>query len=153
MHAGKSGQRARTIARPSAEIDARLDGIRTRLQQLRERDWDTVKSQAASTGQRLAAAQRYAAEAQAAAVQVLAASAEAFRRAAEAHDRVAGVHERAAGAGIGDMGQHERQAAPHRAAAAADRQRAECAQSVLSGPERAGPPAPVSDEPGDGVTR
>ena len=107
------------------EIDARLDAVRARLKRLRERDWDAVKSQAAPTSERLEAAQRYAAEAHAAAVQVLAASAEAFRRAAEAHERVAGVHERAAAAGIGDVGRHERQAVLHRAAAAADRQRAE----------------------------
>ena len=133
------------------EIDARLDAIRTRLQQLRERDWDAVRSQVGSTSERLEAAQRYAAKAQAAAVQGLAASVSAFRRAAEAHERVASVHERAAAAGIGDVRQHERQAAHHRAAAAADWQRAERAQSILSGPERAG--AAVPDEPGDGMAR
>lgn len=134
------------------EINDRLGAIRARLQQLRERDWDAVRSQAAFPSARLEAAQRYAAEAQAAAIRVLAASVEAFRRAAEAHDRVAGVHERAAAAGIGDVGQHERQAAHHRAAAATDRQRAERVHAVLSGPEQA-EPAAVSDEPGEGMTR
>jgi hypothetical protein len=66
---------------------------------------------------------------------------ETFGRAAEAHERVAGMHERAAAAGIGDVGVHERQVALHRAAAAADRLRAGRAQSVVSGPHRAGPAA------------
>jgi hypothetical protein len=65
------------------EIDARLDAVRVRLRELRERDWDAVGSRTADLGERLEAAQRYAAEAHAAAVEVLASSAEAFRRAAE----------------------------------------------------------------------
>lgn len=120
------------------EIDARLDAIRDRLQRLRERDWDAVRSRAAPASERLAAARRYAAEAQAVALRIQAASAEAFRRAAEAHERVASVHERAAAAGIGDVGEHERQAAHHRAAAAADRQCAERAQSAPHSPEQGG---------------
>ena len=132
------------------EIDARLDAVRARLKRLRERDWEAVKSRAAPTSERLEAAQRYAAEAYAAAVQVLAASAEAFRRAAEAHERVANLHERAAASGIGDVRMRERQAALHRAAAAADRQRAERALSLLPEPGRAGPAA-VFDEPPDGA--
>ena len=114
------------------EIDTRLDAVRARLKKLRERDWDAVTSRTAAPGERLEAAQRHAAEAHAAAAKMLASSAEAFRRAAEAHERVAGVHERAAAAGIGDVGRHERQAVLHRAAAAADRQRAERTQSLVS---------------------
>jgi hypothetical protein len=132
------------------EIDTRLEAIRARLKQLRRRDWDAVKRQSASTSGRLAAAQRHAAEAHDAAVQVLAASAEAFRRAAEAHERVSGVHQRAAAAGIGDVLGHERQATLHLAAAAADWQRAERAQSLLSELDQA-EPAPDSDEPRDGA--
>jgi hypothetical protein len=132
------------------EIDTRLVAVRARLKELRERNWNAVKSRAAPPGERLEAAQRHAAEAHAAAAQVLASSAEAFRRAAEAHERVASMHERTAASGIGDVRQHERQAALHRAAAVADWQRAERAQSLLSEPERAGPAA-VSDKPGDGV--
>jgi hypothetical protein len=78
---------------------------------------------------------------------MLASSAEAFRSAAEAHERVASVHERAAASGIGDVGGHERQSVLHRAAAAADWQRAERTLSLLSDHERAGP-APASDGPG-----
>ena len=70
--------------------------------------------------------------------------------AAEAHERVASVHERAAASGIGDVRMRERQAALHRAAAAADRQRAERALSLLFGPGRAGPAA-VFDEPPGGA--
>src|SRR5215831_11262472 len=113
------------------EIDARLNAVRMRLRELRERDWDAVRSRTADPAERLETARRYAAEAHAAAVEVLAASAEAFRNAAEAHERAASAHERAAAAGIGDVGMHERQAALHRSAAAADRQRAERAQSAL----------------------
>jgi hypothetical protein len=98
----------------------------------------------------LEAAQRHAAEAHAAALHVLAASVSAFRRAAEAHERVASANDKAAAAGIGDVAQHERQAALHRAAAAADWQRAERAQSVLSGPEWAGLGA-ISGGSGDSV--
>jgi len=132
------------------EIDTRLDAVRARLKKLRERDWDAVTSRTAAPGERLEAAQRHAAEAHAAAAKMLASSAEAFRRAAEAHERVASVHERAAASGIGDVRMRERQAALHRAAAAADRQRAERALSLLSEPGWAGPAA-VSDEPRDGV--
>lgn len=120
------------------EIDARLDAVRARLGELRERDPDAVRYWSVSPGQRLDAAQRHAAEAQAAAAVVLAACVEAFGRAAEAHERVAGVHERAAAAGLGDVGVHERQAALHRAAVAADRLRAGRAQSVVSVPAAGG---------------
>jgi hypothetical protein len=132
------------------EIDARLDALRARLKELRERDWDAVRSRTSAPGDRLEAAQRHAAEAAVSAVQVLATSAEAFRNAAEAHERVAGLHRNSAAAGIGDVDMHERQAALHRAAAAADWERAERALSLLPGQERAGPAA-VGDEPGDGV--
>ena len=60
------------------------------------------------------------------------------------------MHERTAAGGIGDAHGHERQAALHRAAAAADWQRAERVQSLLSDHEQVGL-APVSDEPRDGL--
>jgi hypothetical protein len=132
------------------EIDTRLDAVRARLKKLRDRDWDAVKSRTAAPGERLEAAWRHAAEAHAAAAKMLASSAEAFRRAAEAHERVASVHERAAASGIGDVRMRERQAVLHRAAAAADRQRAERTLSLLSEPGRAGPAA-VFNEPPDGA--
>ena len=50
---------------------------------------------------------------------------EALRRAASAHDRAADADERSARAGIGDVAEHRRRAAYHRAAATADRQRAQ----------------------------
>jgi hypothetical protein len=121
-----------------------------RLQELRERDRDAARD-LADTRVRLEAAKRHAAGAHAAAVQALASSARAFRRAAEAHDRVASLHRRTAAKGLGDVRQHERQAAQHRDAAAASRRRAEQAESLLPEPEWA-EPAAVSDEPGDGVT-
>lgn len=59
--------------------------------------------------------------------------------ASAAHERVASLHERSAASGIGHVRQHQQQAAPHRAAATADWQRAGHARSLLSEPERPGP--------------
>jgi len=136
-------------SRPSRrrEIDDRLDAVRARLEELRERRRPADEGRTAS--QRLEAAQRHAAEAHAAAAQVLASGVEAFRHAAEAHERTAGLHEQAVAAGVGDVGEHQRQAALQRAAAAEDWQRAKRAQSVLSGPEWASP-ASAPGEPGGG---
>jgi len=50
---------------------------------------------------------------------------EAFRRAARAHDSAAEAHERSIRAGAGDVAEHQRRAELHRAAAKADRHRAE----------------------------
>jgi hypothetical protein len=84
-----------------------------------------------------------------AAARVLASAVEAFRAAAEAHERVASVHERLAAAGVGEVTGHQRRAVLHRAAAAADWQRAERALPLVPGPAPAGP-APACDEPGGG---
>jgi hypothetical protein len=130
------------------EIDDRLDAVRARLAELRARRRAAERGRAAAS-ERLEAAQRHAAEAHAAAAQVLASGVEAFRHAAEAHERAASLHERAAASGVGDVGEHVRQAALQRAAAADDWRRAGRAQSVLSEPEWA-EPAAVSDEPGAG---
>ena len=134
------------------EIDARLAAVRARLETLRQRDrgWESRKRPAATPEERLAAAKRHAAEAHAAAAEVLASSAEAFRHAAQAHERAAGIHEQTAVKGIGDVPEHQRQAAHHRAAAAADWQRAERAQSLISDHARTRP-APPPDEPPDGM--
>jgi hypothetical protein len=130
------------------EIDDRLDAVRARLEELRERRRPADMGRAGAS-ERLEAAQRHATEAHAAAAQVLASGVEAFRHAAVAHERAASLHEKAAAAGLGDVGEHERQAALQRAAAVEDWRRAERAQSLLSEPEPAGP-ASASDEPGDG---
>ena len=119
------------------EIHPRLEAVRARLKELRERDPDAVKDRATSS-ERLEAAQRHAVEAHAAAAEVLGVSVDTFRNAAKAHERAASMHERTAAAGIGHERAHEQQAALHRAAAAADRQRAESAESLLSESERAG---------------
>ena len=131
------------------EINTRLDAVRSRLTELRERDQYAVKD-AAAAGKRQEAATRHASEAHAFAAEVLAASVHAFRRAAEAHERVASMHKKAAAAEIGDVQTHERQVGLHWAAAAADWHRAERAQSLLSKSEREGPAA-VSDKPRNGV--
>ena len=112
------------------EIDTRLDTIRVRLRELRERHPVRDRNPAAIS-ERLEAAQRHAAEAYAAATQVLACSVEAFRTAAQAHERVASVHDRTAAKGTGDVLAHKREARYHRAAAAVDWWRAECARSLL----------------------
>ena len=130
------------------EIDTRLDVIRARLKELRERDPGAIRGRA--IGDRVELARYHAAAAHAAAVEVLASAVEAFRHAAMAHERAASVHKRAAAKGIGDVLEHEQQATFHRAAAVADWHRAERTRSLLSEPEQAGP-AGGSDEPGDGV--
>jgi len=135
--------------RRQQEIDARLDAVRARLQELGERDKVTARDLVAFA-QRLESARRHATEAHAAAELALVSSAEAFRRAAATHERVARVHERTAASGIGDVGEHERQAAFHRAATAAEQQRAEHAESLLSPPGQAGCAA-AADGPGAGA--
>jgi hypothetical protein len=134
------------------EIDTRLAAVCARLKQLRDRERGLggVWNGTGITSERVAAAQRRAAEAHAAAAEGLASCAEAFRIAADAHERGARMHDRTAAAGVGDVIGHERQATLHRAAAAADRRRAERVQSLLSGTARAGRAA-IPDEPGDGV--
>ncbi len=81
---------------------------------------------------RLAAAHRHAARSQAAAEQAITSSINAFRRAADAHDILAAAYERLAAAGGDDAQLQQQQAARHWAAATADWQRAERAQSILS---------------------
>ena len=98
--------------------ESRREGIRQRLEALHTRI-DELK------------AQRHVAASQAAEDEAVAASVRAFRQAAEAHEHADLQHERAAAAGSGDKDEHERQAAFHRAAATADRQRAERARSLL----------------------
>jgi hypothetical protein len=78
------------------------------------------------------AAHRHAARSQAAAEQAITSSINAFRRAADAHDILAAAYERLAAAGGDDAQLQQQQAARHWAAATADRQRAERAQSILS---------------------
>jgi hypothetical protein len=132
------------------EIDIRLGAVRARIKELKNRDLNAEMDRAATSGERLEAAQRHAAEAHAAVAQVLASSAAAFRHAAEAHERAARMHDWTAAAGIGDVIGHERQAARHRAAAAADWRRAGRARLLFSDHERVGPAA-VCGEPHDGV--
>jgi hypothetical protein len=111
------------------EIRQRLVAIRTRIDEL-ETSRHGDRPPAACT-ERLARAQRQTAVAQAAAQRGIAAAIHAFHSAGQAHDRLAAYHERAAAAGSGDKGEHERQAAIHRAAALADTQRAERAGMLL----------------------
>src|SRR5262245_56837843 len=132
------------------EIDTRLDAVRARLKELRDRDPGGVRGRAG--GERAESAWHHAAEAHSAAVEVLASAVEAFRHAAKAHERAASVHEGAAAKGVGDVRVHEQRAALHRAAATADWLRAGRTQSLLSESEQAGPAA-GADEPGDGVAR
>jgi hypothetical protein len=106
-----------------AAIRMRIDGL-----QLAQR----VNRPPVSSGEQFAEAQHRAAASEATAQLAVAASIEAFLRAAEAHERVAIRHEASAAAGSGDEERHHQRVAFHRAAAAADRQRAETAQSLLA---------------------
>ena len=60
----------------------------------------------------------------------------ALHRAARAHARASEAHEMSLRAGVGDMAEHQRLAEFHRAAAEADRQRAEEAESHAMAPRR-----------------
>jgi hypothetical protein len=110
------------------EISQRIGAIRTRIDELEARRQDDAFRGIFS--ERLAA-QRHLTAPQAAAQRAVTASVRALRRAAEAHERLALYHERAAATGTGDKGEHERQAAIHRAAAVADTQRAGRCPSLL----------------------
>lgn len=103
--------------------------IQARLKELKAKRQDDAAP--ATFSERLASSQRYKAASQAAAEQAIAASVRAFLRSAEAHMQAALQHERSAAAGYGDQDQHERQAKAHRAAAAADLQRAQRADGGL----------------------
>ncbi|HEY7260813.1 MAG TPA: hypothetical protein VH589_04925 [Trebonia sp.] len=116
------------------EIGDRIAEIRTRINDLQQARQEN-RHPAASSDQ-LLEAQHHAAISEAAAQQALIASMEAFLQAAKAHDHAAVWHEHAAAAGDGSEEEHQLQAARHRAAAAEDRQRAETAQSFLSGSRR-----------------
>ena len=125
-HATRVGNEPESGGSRGEEIRQRISAVRARIDELNQGD---AAGKAAS--ERLAAAQRHMAASQAAAERAIAASIRAFRRAAEAHQRAAIKHEQAAAAGSGDKDEHMRQAAIHRAAAAANLQRAERAQSQL----------------------
>jgi len=128
-HAGSVDDKPGAGESRREEIGQRLAAIGTRMDELKAVRPDDASP--AAVGERLVSAQRQAAASQAAAERAVAASVRAFRRAAEAHEHAALQYERAAAAGFGDQGQHERLAARHRAAAAADARRAEHAQAFL----------------------
>jgi hypothetical protein len=113
------------------EIGDRIAEIRTRINDLQQARRENRHPVAPS--EQLVEAQHHAAVSEAAAQQAFIASIEAFQHAAKAHDHAAVWHEHAAEGRDSNEGQHQQQAARHRAAAAEDRQRAETAQSVLSG--------------------
>ena len=128
-HAGSVDDERDAPETSREETRQRLDAIHTRIGELQAGRQNEATP--AAVRERLSVAQRHLAAAQAAADRAIAASVGAFRRAADAHEHAALQYERAAAAGFGDKGEHERQAALHRAAAAADRQRAERARSLL----------------------
>jgi len=75
-------------------------------------------------------AQRHCQDAVAQLLQARQLAAEALCRSASAHDRAAEANARSADAGIGDVANHNRMAAFHRAAARTNRQRAQQARSL-----------------------
>jgi hypothetical protein len=124
-----------------SEIATRLGAIRTRAQELEERNDAARRRVTPGEWQaRMDAAQRHAAAAQASAKQALAYSAAALRNAADAHDRAAAEHEKAAASAAPVLNErHRGAAAMHRAAAITDRQRAARVRSFLSGTDLAEP--------------
>lgn len=118
------------------EIGDRLPAIRVRIDDLQQ-----PRESRAATGstELLVEAQDHAAASEAAAYRALARSIEGLLRAAETHERCATSHERLAMSLDSNEEYHRQQARTHRAAAAADRQRAETARSLLPGRAGKGP--------------
>ena len=127
------------------EIGERLAAIHARIEELKAGQ-DQENPGAATLDERVVAAQHQVDASRAAAQLAITASIRAFRRSAAAHERAAFQHERNAAAGIGDRGEHEREAARHRAAAAADTKRAEQSYSMLSDEQAAGGSGPGTDQ-------
>jgi len=130
----KGGRRAKSREIRREQIRQRIDAIHARIKKLQAKRQDDADL--ATVRERLTSAQRQMAASRAAARTAITNSLRAFRKAAEARERAALQHERVAAAGRGDKDQHGRQAASHRAAAAAATQRAERARSLLSDEER-----------------
>jgi hypothetical protein len=103
-------------------LEQRQGRIERRIADLQAR---RLPDEIANAEDRLAVAYQHAGEAQAAAYQALIACRDAFLRGAQAHDRAAGAHELAADAGHGELATHRQMIEFHRAAAKADRRRAE----------------------------
>lgn len=125
-------------------IDQRIAAIRTRLQELEELREVAPAPTPSTHLERLDVAHRRSAAAKVGARRALASSAQAFRNAAAAHDQAANEHAKVAASGAGDTDKHLRQEAFHRAAAIADQQRAEGAESLLSGVDPIAPANPGS---------
>lgn len=130
-YADVMGGEPETPARRRGQISVRLDEIRARIREL----GDGPHAGADSAADRLIAAQRSAAVSLAAAEQAFAASIDAFRRAAEAHNHLATMYERSIRPG--NAGENSQLAAFHRAAAAADSDRADRAQACLAATQAA----------------
>ena len=109
------------------EISQRIEAIHARIKELGA---GQVSLDPSANLQRLATADRNAALSLAAAQAAVASSLLAFRRAADAHDHLAAIYEKAAAAKSGDAEMYRQRARVHRAAAVADRKRAEDAERL-----------------------
>ena len=107
------------MVEPPAARPARLEALRQRHNNIRQRLADLADLPARPAPGDLALARRRVLDAQLAARRALMSYRDALYRAAQAHDRAADAHQRAART-TGDAG-HEQMTAYHRAAAAADR--------------------------------
>jgi hypothetical protein len=119
----------------SEAIRRRLDAIHVRIGELDraqkgERDKNSGLLGLAERG---SDAQGHARESEAAAERAAISCVAAYLHAAEAHERAAATHQQLAAAGFGDLARHRQRAAFHLAGAAADRQRANAARSLIPG--------------------
>jgi len=146
--AAEHGERLRQQARWWAEqagggvplksaLRQRLADIDRRLAELRlagpKPPGDDPAARVVRDAQRCAQeAQRHCQDAVTHLLQAQQLAAEVLDRSASAHDRAAEANARSAGAGIGDVAEHNRMAAFHRAAAGADRQRAQEARILAA---------------------
>lgn len=103
-------------------LEQRKDRIERRIADLQA--W-RLPPEGATAEERLVLGHEHAREAEAAAQQALVSCRDAYLRAALAHDRAADAHERSADAGHGELTAHVQMIEFHRAAAKADRRRAE----------------------------
>jgi hypothetical protein len=129
-HAGMVAPREWAFHRRLADIDRRLAELQlVRPKRLGDDPAAPVMQDAHGCAQE---AQRHCQDAVTHLAQARQLAAEALDLSASAHDRAAEANARSAGAGIGDVAEHNRMAAFHRAAAQADRQRAREAR-IISG--------------------
>jgi len=129
-HAGRSVPLKSALHQRLADIDRRLAELQ--LAGPKPRGDDPAPRMVRDAQWCAQEAQRHCQDAVTHLLQARQLAAEVLDRSAGAHDRAAEANARSAAAGIGDVAEHNRMAAVHRAAARADRQRAQEARILAA---------------------